>query len=39
LAVVHRLIEELGGVIDVWSEPGVGTRFDVWLVQAPPLAA
>jgi PAS domain S-box-containing protein len=34
LAVVQQIVKELGGVIDVWSEPGVGTRFDVWLVQA-----
>ena len=39
LAVVQQIVKELGGVIEVWSEPGVGTRFDVWLVQAKPVAA
>jgi PAS domain S-box-containing protein len=34
LAVVQRIIEESGGLIDVCSKPGEGTRFDVWLVRA-----
>ncbi len=35
LAVVLQIITDFGGVIDVWSQVGVGTRFDVWLPQAP----
>ncbi len=38
LAVVQQIVKEAGGVIDVWSKPGAGTRFDVWL-PASPLAA
>jgi two-component system, cell cycle sensor histidine kinase and response regulator CckA len=34
LAVVQQIVSECGGHIDVWSEPGEGTRFDVWLVKA-----
>ncbi|MBI2807139.1 MAG: PAS domain S-box protein [Planctomycetes bacterium] len=35
LAVVQQIIKELGGIIEVCSQPGAGTRFDVWLLQAP----
>ena len=31
LAVVHGIISAHGGRITVESEPGVGTRFDVYL--------
>jgi signal transduction histidine kinase len=31
LAVVHQIVENFGGRIKVWSRPGQGTRFDVWL--------
>jgi PAS domain S-box-containing protein len=31
LAVVRQLVESFSGRIDVRSEPGRGTRFDVWL--------
>lgn len=31
LAVVHNIIRELGGWIDVESRPGEGTRFEVYL--------
>jgi PAS domain S-box-containing protein len=31
LAVVRQLVESFSGRIEVWSEPGRGTRFDVWL--------
>ena len=36
LAVVQRIIKEFGGQIDVWSEPGKGTRFDIWLIGERP---
>lgn len=35
LAVVQQIVKELGGTIEVWSQPGVGTRFDIWLLRAP----
>jgi signal transduction histidine kinase/DNA-binding response OmpR family regulator len=31
LAVVHGIVANLGGIIDVESEPGEGTAFHVWL--------
>ena len=31
LAVVQHIVKEFGGHIDVWSEEGQGTRFDIWL--------
>jgi PAS domain S-box-containing protein len=31
LAVVRQLVESFGGHVEVWSEPGAGARFDVWL--------
>jgi PAS domain S-box-containing protein len=34
LAVVKQIVENFGGRIQVWSEPGQGTRFDVWLPAA-----
>lgn len=34
LAVVQQIVTECGGHIDVWSQPGDGTRFDVWLLKA-----
>lgn len=36
LAVVQRIIKESGGIIEVASTPGEGTRFDIWLPQVPP---
>jgi PAS domain S-box-containing protein len=33
LAVVRQIVENLGGRIEVWSRPGEGTRFDIWLPQ------
>lgn len=33
LAVVHGIVEEHGGVIEVRSEPGVGTCFDIYFPE------
>lgn len=34
LATVREIVREHGGMIDVWSRPGVGSRFEVWLPRA-----
>jgi PAS domain S-box-containing protein len=34
LSVVHGIVADLGGGIDVTSAPGAGTRFDIWLPAA-----
>jgi PAS domain S-box-containing protein len=34
LAVVQQIVKESGGLIEVWSKPGEGTRFDIWLPLA-----
>jgi CheY-like chemotaxis protein len=34
LSVVHGIIADLGGAIDVHSTVGEGTRFDIWLPAA-----
>src|SRR5207249_4981847 len=31
LAIVHQIVTSFGGSLDVQSEPGRGTCFDVWL--------
>jgi CheY-like chemotaxis protein len=31
LATVREIIREHGGALDVWSRPGAGSRFEVWL--------
>jgi CheY-like chemotaxis protein len=31
LATVREIVREHGGAMDVWSLPGVGSRFEVWL--------
>ncbi|HEX4377733.1 MAG TPA: ATP-binding protein [Steroidobacteraceae bacterium] len=31
LSLVHGIVNDLGGAIDVVSAPGQGTRFDIWL--------
>ena len=31
LSLVHGIVTELGGGIDVTTKPGEGTRFDIWL--------
>jgi signal transduction histidine kinase len=33
LAVVQHIVESYGGRIEVWSQPGEGTRIDIWLVK------
>jgi PAS domain S-box-containing protein len=34
LAVVQQIVTESGGHIDVWSQPGAGTRIDLWFLMA-----
>ena len=34
LAVVYGIVADLGGAIDVTTEPGVGTNFVIWLPAA-----
>jgi PAS domain S-box-containing protein len=36
LEVVQQVIESFGGRVEVWSEPGQGTRFDIWLPRSEP---
>jgi CheY-like chemotaxis protein len=40
LATVREIVREHGGAMNVWSTPGVGSRFEVWLpcitLAAPP---
>jgi signal transduction histidine kinase len=31
LATVHEIVRELGGVMDVQTAPGLGSRFEAWL--------
>jgi PAS domain S-box-containing protein len=31
LAVVRQIVQGHGGEVQVWSEPGHGSRFDIWL--------
>ena len=31
LAVVHGIVREYGGAVTVWSKPGKGSTFSVWL--------
>jgi CheY-like chemotaxis protein len=31
LATVREIVREHGGAMNVWSQPGVGSRFEVWL--------
>ena len=31
LATVREIVREHGGAMNVWSAPGVGSRFEVWL--------
>ncbi len=34
LAVVHGVVRDMGGAIDVASRPGAGSRFTLWLPEA-----
>jgi PAS domain S-box-containing protein len=34
LSLVHGIVSELGGTIDVATRPGQGTRFEIWLPVA-----
>ena len=36
LSTVWRIVEELGGVVEVETEPGRGSSFQVWLPKQPP---
>ncbi len=31
LSMVHGLASQLGGVLELWSKPGSGTKIDLWL--------
>jgi signal transduction histidine kinase/CheY-like chemotaxis protein len=44
LSLVHGIVADLGGAIDLSSKPGEGTRFEIWLpiageTESPPAAA
>ena len=39
LAVVQQIIESFGGRVEVWSRPGEGSHFDVWLPRDPGMDA
>lgn len=39
LAVVHGVVSEFGGAVDVWSAPGRGARFTLYLPESTDEAA
>jgi signal transduction histidine kinase len=34
LSMVHGLAAQSGGALGLWSQPGVGTRIDIWIPEA-----
>jgi two-component system, cell cycle sensor histidine kinase and response regulator CckA len=36
LSTVYGIVRQAGGAVDVWSEPGRGSRFDVYLPRVDP---
>ncbi len=38
LATVYGVVKDAGGTVGIWSEPGAGTRIDMDLPSAGPLA-
>jgi hypothetical protein len=38
LSVIHGIVQSLGGAIELWSEPGVGTRVDLLFPAAVEIA-
>jgi CheY-like chemotaxis protein len=38
LSLVHGIVADLGGAIDVTTNPGAGTRFEIWLPVAGEVA-
>jgi CheY-like chemotaxis protein/two-component sensor histidine kinase len=39
LSLVHGIVTDMGGAIDVKSTPGEGTRFEIWLPVSGEIAA
>ena len=39
LATVREIVGEHGGAINVWSLPGVGSRFEIWLPRIAAVAS
>lgn len=35
LAMVHGVVQDMGGAIDVWTRPGGGSRLALWLPEVP----
>jgi signal transduction histidine kinase len=39
LSISYKIVQQHGGKISVESQPGVGTKFTVWLPITPPADA
>jgi len=39
LSIVHRLMEEMGGRVEVRSQEGVGAKFTLWIPARPPTSS